>query len=264
MFEILRIIKGILKQNWKSFSILFIISFSYATYEVVQSELVFEANYIGAPYYETATDVTYKVKELSVAINDNDQNYINKYLSDSLNVFDLNNAITTKERKSADYTFKHIKVKLSVDVLDSSNLHMWDTKLHQFYRNASNIKGNQYRGREVLKERIAILAEKQYGYDISANNDSIKYLSILSGYLQRESVVVSDTNMVDLVFARYIAEYRNSIGINQINTLSSSHHLKKEQIKLFSSFIYTAFGPLFFILFIWSAYIEYKANKEHS
>lgn len=262
MFEILKISKSILLRNWFLFCILSIITFSTATYNLITSELVFEANYIGAPYYETASDVTYKLKELAVAINDNDQAYINKYLSDSLNVNDLQNAIIKKERKSADYTFKHIKVKLSVDVLDSSNLEIWDRKLHQFYTNASNIKENTYRGREVLKERISILAEKEYKFDVSEKNDSLKYLKILKGYLKRDSVIVSDSNMIDLVFARYIAEYRNSISVNKINTLTSSHHLKKDQTELFSSFLYTSIAPLFILLFFWASYLEYKSMKE--
>ena len=261
MFEILNFSKKILKRNWILFLVLSIITFSTATYNLITSEIVFEANYTGAPYYETASDVTYKVKELSMAINDNDQEYINKYLSDSVDVNDFNNAKTKKERMPADYTFKHIKVKLLVDVLDSSNLKVWDRKLHQFYINASNIKGNIYRGREVLKERISILADKEYGYDTSDENDSLKYLTILKGYLEREKVIVSDSNMIDLFFARYIAEYRNSIGVNQINTLSSSHHPKKEQIEMFSSFLYISLSPLFIILFFWSGYLEYKASK---
>ena len=262
MFEILDLSKLILKRNWILFSVLSITTFSIATYNLITTEIVFEANYIGAPYYETASDVTYKVKELSIAINDNDQEYINNYLSDSIDVNDFNNAKTTKEKMPADYTFKHIKVKLHVDVIDSSNLKVWDRKLHQFYINASNIKGNIYRGREVLKERISILADKEYGYDTSAENDSLKYLTILKGYLEREKVIVSDSNMIDLFFARYIAEYRNSIGVNQINTLSSSHHPKKEQAKLFAAFLYTSISPLFILLFFWSGYHEYKGSKK--
>lgn len=263
MFEILIFIKLILKRNWIFFSVLSTITFSIATYNLITSKIIFEASYIGAPYYETASDVTYKIKELSMAINDNDQEYINKYLSDSIDVNDFTNAKIKKERMPADYTFKHIKVKLLVDVIDSTNLKVWDRKLHQFYINASNVKGNIYRGREVLKERISILADKEYGYDTTAENDSLKYLNILKGYLERDSVIVSDSNMIDLVFARYIAEYRNSIGVNQIITLSSSHHPKKEQIELFSTFLYTSLSPLFILLFFWSAYLEYKGAETH-
>ena len=261
MFEILNLSKLILKRNWILFSVLSIITFSSAIYNLITSKHVFEANYIGAPYYETASDVSYKVKELCMAINDSDQEYINNNLSDSIDVNDFNNAKTSKEKMPADYTFKHIKVKFRVDVIDSSNLKVWDRKLHQFYINASNIKGNIYRGREVLKERISILADKEYGYDISAENDSLKYLNILKGYLDRDKVIISDSNMIDLFFARYIAEYRNSIGVNQINTLSSSHHPRKEQIDLFSTFLYISLSPLFIILFFWSGYLEYKASK---
>jgi hypothetical protein len=261
MFDILRISKEIIKRNGKLFSGLTLITFSIAIYNLLTTELVFEANYTGAPYYETASDVTFKVKELCAAINDNDQEYINKYVGDSLDVKDLTNALGKKLQHSSDYTFKHIKVKLSVDVLDSTNLSLWDKKIHQFYLNASNNKDNLYRGREVYKERISILAEKQYGYDVSDKNDSLKYLNILKFYLGQDSLNISDSNMVDLVFARYIAEYRNSISVNQITTLTSSHHLKKEQILLFSSFIYTSIAPLFILLFFWTSYLDYKQSK---
>ena len=261
MFEILIFSKLILKRNWILFSVLSTITFTTAIYNLITSEIVFEANYTGAPYYQTASDVTYKVKELSMAINDNDQEYINKYLSDSIDVNDFNNAKTEKEKMPADYTFKHIKVKLLVDVIDSTNLKFWDKKLHQFYINASNIKGNIYRGREVLKERISILADKEYGYNTSEKNDSLKYINIVKRYFARDSVIVSDSNMIDIVFASYIAEYRNSIGVNQINTLASSHHPKKDQVELFSTFLYISLSPLFILLFFWSGYLEYKGSK---
>ncbi len=261
MFEILNISKGIIQRNWILFSVLTVVTFSIASYNVASSELVFEASFVAAPYYETANDVHYKVKELSVAINDNDQEYINKYVGDSLDVHDLTNASSKLDRNHSDFTFKHIKLKLEVDVTDSSNLELWDKKLHEFYLSSSNCEENQYRGREVLKERISILAEKQYHYDVSEKNDSLKFLNILKFYLNQDSLTISDSNMVDLVFARYIAEYRNATSVNKVISLSSSHHLKKEQIVLFSAFMYTAFGPLFILLFFWAAYIEYKQNK---
>tara|TARA_B100000795_G_C22675424_1_gene389582 strand:- start:158 stop:943 length:786 start_codon:yes stop_codon:yes gene_type:complete len=261
MFEVFNISWVIIKQNWIFFSVSVLISCAVACYNLSNVKVVYEAHYIGAPYYETATDVTYKVRELSVAINDKNQAYINMYLSDSINVNDLRNATVKKESKAADYTFKHIKVRLLVDVNDSNNLSVWDRKLHDFYVKASNIKNNQYRGREVLKERIKILADKQYGYDVSAKNDSDLYLNILKGYLERDTVIVSDSNMVDLVFARYIAEYRNSIGVNQIDSLISSYRLKNEQDSQLWKFLYTLFGPSFFILLLWSSYKDYKFHK---
>lgn len=262
MFETFNISWIIIKQNWKLFLVLILISFAVASYKLSNTKRVYEAHYVGAPYYETATDVTYKIKELSIAINDKDQAYINKYLGDSINVNDFTNARVQKKATPADYTFKHIKIELLVDVIDSNNISIWDRRLYQFYVNSSNIKDNKYRGREVLKERIKLLADKQYNYDVSAKNDSDLYLNILNGYLKRDSVVVSDSNMVDLVFARYIAEYRNSIGVNQITSLTSSHHLKKEQAAKLWNFLYILFGPAFLVLLIWAAYIDYKSERK--
>lgn len=262
MFEIFQISWTVLKENWKSFSFLLLVSLAIAIYNYSNTELVYEAEYVGAPYYETASDVAYKVKELKVAINDNDQAYINRYVSDSLNVYELTNAIVKKESKGADYTFKHIKVKLKVDVLDSTNLDLWDRQLHQFYIRSSNIEGNQYRGREVLIERLEELSKQHYGYDVSARNKTDNLLRLLKIDLQRDKMVLTDSNMVDILFARYIAEYRNSMGVNKINSLVSSHHLKEEQVAKLWTFIYTFLGPAFLVLFFWSSYIDYSQNRK--
>jgi hypothetical protein len=261
MFEVFNISWVIIKQNWIFFSVSVLFSCAIASYNLLNVKVVYEAHYIGAPYYQTATDVAYKVRELCAAINDKDQAYINTYLSDSINVNDLSNGTVQKEAKAYDDSFKHIKIKLLVDVNDSNNLSLWDKKLHEFYVKHSNTKNNQYAGREVLKERIKILADKQYGYDLSAKNDIDLYLNILKVSLERDTVIVSDSNMVDLVFARYIAMYRNSIGVNQIDSLISSHRLKNEQDSQLWKFLYTLFGPSFLILFLWSSYKDYKIHK---
>ena len=116
MFEILDLSKLILKRNWILFLVLSIITFSIATYNLITSEIVFEANYTGAPYYETASDVTYKVKELSMAINDNDQEYINKYLSDSIDVNDFNND------ENCNYDFLTNNDNLDNNNIDNNNI----------------------------------------------------------------------------------------------------------------------------------------------
>jgi len=55
--------------------------------------------------------------------------------------------------------------------------------------------------------------------------------------------------------------YRNSIGVNQIDSLISSHRLKNEQDSQLWKFLYTLFGPSFLILFLWSSYKDYKIHK---
>lgn len=263
MYEAIKISLELLKKHKLLFIVVFLISSGVSFYEWNNEEKVYEANYIGAPFYETAADVDFKVKELATAINDNNQAYIDKYLSDSLDVKSVRNATTKKINRPADFTYKHQKVSLIVEVLDSSSTPQWDKELRRFYISVANNPENEYRGREVLEERIKAIAINHYKYDVSDLNEEDQYLKILNYFFNKDSIVVSDSNKIDLVFARYIAELKNSKSVNEIATLTSSYHEVTQATSRFRSFLYIPFGPLLIILFIWSALIENRRIKEN-
>lgn len=260
MYEALKISRAIVKKNkWFFLAVLFI-SIGVSVFKFYTETTSYKAQYIAAPYYESAADVKYKVEELAKAINENNQNYINKHLSKSLNVSDLSNAKVKKDNKPADYTFKHIKVRLLVDVVDSSNIKSWDKYLHTFYEKTANDTSKLYRGREVLKERLNTIAKNNYAYDISDANHEDHYLNLIKFFTNRDSITISDSNMIDLVFAQYIAEFRNSKQVNEIITLESSFHEEVDQINYSLHFFFLPFGPFLLIVFLWSAYEESKKN----
>lgn len=262
MFEALKISREILKKQRWFFALVFLISCGISYYDWSTQEPVYEASYVAAPYYETAADVTYKVKELAEAINGNNQTYINKNLSSSLNVHSLGNAVVKKHNKPADYTFKHIKVLLTVEVTDSNQLDLWDQELKKFYTIHANNPENQYRGREVLKERIKIISENYYDYDVSDENKEDDFVKLINFFFNRDSLVISDTNKIDLVFAQYLAEYRNARTVNEIITFNSSFHRVSTESTLIKNLVYIPFSPSLILLFLFSAYEESKRNAK--
>lgn len=259
MFQMLIHSWEVLKKRWKLFLLTFIASLTLASIDYCFPTKTFRASFIAAPYYETATDVSIKVKELASAVNAGNQKYINNYLDSSLNVSDLENAQGKIKWNHSDYTYKHVKVVFSADVMFSKDLEKWDKALLNFYTENSNDTNCYYRGREVVKERLRLLTKDQYQYDISAKNDSDYILKITRGYMERDSMMINDSNMFELVLARYIGEYKNSITVNPVTNLSESYNLSEFVQFPLRRFLVIAFSPIFIGLFLFAAFREYKS-----
>lgn len=256
MFSVLLEGYRIFIKYWKFFTLLVLVSVGVATVVVNSLEIKYEANYIAAPYFETATDATLKLKEVAAAINDNNKEYISKNLSDSLDPNDFTNASVKKMQTNIDISMKHVKVKFMVDVINPNNLDQWDRAIKRQFHLANQLPGNYYRSREINMERMKAIMKDRYEYDISEANDSDDVLTVLKYYNKKDSLSINDSNMIDLLFAKYKVEYFNSLKVNTITNFNSSYHEKEEQFEKPTIFLSMSFLPLFIILFVLIAYVN--------
>lgn len=238
-------------QTVKQFKLWLGIVLNLSVITAIVNESIYKQKYVAsfemAPFYEVANDLGQEFKRLHKAIEAKDSLRVYSILGQRVPLNFIDRSSYVKRNKGADYSFKHINLRLSLIIDDSSRVQLkkWDKILFRFCDKYISDSIRNYRGIQVWKEKLKYFEESNYK---KFPNDSM-YGFYKSTYLDQD-VKLSESTLNKLIYLQTLGEYKSGFINNYYQNLETSIRLIPRSFKWYELFLMISFSPVLLITFV--------------
>lgn len=220
--------KFILKTKYIHLAV-FLISISYATYNIYTSNIKYRASFRVAPYYELADDLN--------SVIDNYCHYDSK-TANKLKEYGVTSLKSKVRSKKANYSFKHLKVHVDLELNVDLYSEKVDSLLQKIISDFMQRDLSGYRGLKVWEERIKLLKQKD---SRNFKNDSV--FAFYKNDFLKQNIHLTNEQVVKIVLGQTIGEYKSALKPISIISVSDSIHQVKPVLSNLEMFLMITFLP---------------------